>query len=320
MTVLVLARDVDPSADRLVEALGERGVPVFRTDLAAFPQALTLDARLDPNGWDGVLATKHRHVRLSEIRSIWYHHPSHFELSAAMSGPERRHAAAEARCGLAGVLSSLDVLWVNYPARESDALKPRQLHVARQCGLRVPDSLVTNKPDGVREFAHSIGGALAGKTLAGALLVESGRLQIAYTRRIEPSELGDLAGVDTTLHLFQPFLQKLFEARITVVGEKVFGAAIHASSDNARVDFRADYDSLDYQHIEPPESVITGVLAFMKTFGMSFGAFDFAVTPDQGWIMFECNPCGAYGWLEDALELPITSALADLLVKGATSW
>ena len=45
MTVLVLARDVDPSADRLVEALGERGVPVFRTDLAAFPQALTLDAR-----------------------------------------------------------------------------------------------------------------------------------------------------------------------------------------------------------------------------------------------------------------------------------
>lgn len=320
MTVLVLARDVDPSADRLVEALGERGVPVFRTDLAAFPQALTLDVRLGANGWDGVLATEHRQVRLSEIRSIWYRHPSHFELPDGMSGPERRHAAAEARCGLAGVLSSLDVLWVNYPARESDALKPRQLHVARRCGLRVPNSLVTNKPDGVREFAESIGGALAGKTLAAALLVESGRLQIAYTRRIEPSELDDLAGVDTTLHLFQPFLAKLFEARVTVVGEKVFGAAIHANSDNAKVDFRADYDSLDYRHVEPPESTTIGMLAFMKTFGLSFGAFDFAVTPDQEWIMFECNPFGAYGWLEDALGLPITSALADLLAKGATPW
>lgn len=318
MTVLVLARDLDSSADRMVETLGQRGIPVFRTDLTAFPQALTLDAQLGPQGWDGVLATAHREVRLSEIRSIWYRHPSHFELPEGMSGPERRHAAAPARCGLAGVLSSLDVLWVNYPARESDALKPRQLHVARRCGLRVPDSLVTNKPDGVREFARCVDGALAGKTLAAALLVESGRLQMAYTRRIDPGELDDLAGVSTSLHLFQPFLTKAWEARVTVVGDRVFGAAIHADSDAAAVDWRADYDSLGYSVVEPPESVTDGMLAFMKTFGLSFGAFDFAVTPNKEWIMFECNPFGAYGWLEDALNLPITSALADLLAGGAT--
>ncbi len=207
MTVLILARDLDPSADRVVEALGERGVPVFRTDLAAFPQALTLDARLGKDGWDGVLATEHRQVRLREIRSVWYRHPSHFVLPEGMSSPERRHAAAEARCGLAGVLSSLDVLWVNYPAREADALKPRQLHVARRWGLGVPDSVVTNRPAGVRDFARNVNGALAGKTLAAALLVESGRLQMAYTRRIETAELDDLTGVDTTLHFFQPFTE-----------------------------------------------------------------------------------------------------------------
>lgn len=323
MTVLVLARDLDPSADRVVKALGERGVPVFRTDLAAFPQALTLDARLGEHGWDGILATEHRQVRLREIRSVWYRQPSHFVLPEGMSGPERRHAAAEARCGLAGVLSSLDVLWVNYPARESDALKPRQLHVARRCGLSVPDSVVTNRPAGVRDFARNVNGALAGKTLAGktlaaALVVESGRLQMAYTRRIEPTELDDLAGVDTTLHFFQPFLPKAWECRATVVGDRVFAAAIHAGSGAARVDWRADYDSLHYTVVEPPEPVTAGMLAFMKTFGLSFGAFDFAVTPDKEWIMLECNPFGAYGWLEEALDLPITSALADLLAHGTT--
>lgn len=318
MTVLILARDLDSSTDRMVEALSERGVPVFRTDLAAFPQALTLDARLGPNGWDGVLATDHREVRLSNIRSVWYRHPSHFVLPEGMSGPELRHATAEARCGLAGVLSSLEVLWVNYPARESDALKPRQLHVARRCGLRVPDSLVTNKPESVRDFARSVDGALAGKTLAASLLVESGRLQMAYTRRIQPTELDDLAGVNTTLHLFQPFLTKSWEARVTVVGDRVFAAAIHAGSDAAAVDWRADYDSLDYSVVEPPELVTAGMLAFMKNFGLSFGAFDFAVTPDEEWIMLECNPFGAFGWLEDALDMPITAALADLLANGAT--
>ncbi|MGH3826607.1 MAG: ATP-grasp ribosomal peptide maturase, partial [Pseudonocardiaceae bacterium] len=220
--------------------------------------------------------------------------------------------------GLGGVLSSLDVLWVNRPSCESDATKPRQLDAARKVGLRCPASLVTNKPDGVRDFATAIDGPLAAKTLAAAALVESGRLQIAYTQRIEPAELGDLAGVEVTAHLFQRFIQpKAFEARVTVVGDRVFAAAIHANSDAARVDWRADYDALDYAAVDPPEAVTTGMLAFLAMFGLSFGAFDFVVTPDQEWIMLECNPAGAYGWLERALELPITSALADLLVNGA---
>jgi len=317
VTVLILARDLDPQVDRLVEELTGRDVPVFRTDLVAFPHALTLDARLGPDGWDGVLATPYREVQLGDIRSVWYRHPSHFELPEGMSGPERRHATAEARCGLAGVLSSLDVLWVNYPARESDALKPRQLHVARRCGLAVPDSQVTNNPTSVREFAAAMDGPLASKALAAAMLVESGQLQTAYTRRVEPAELDDLAGVDVTLHFFQRFLPKAFEARITVVGEQVFGAAIYAGSDAARVDWRSDYQALDYAVVEPPETVVAGMLRFMRYFGLSFGAFDFTITPDQEWVMLECNPFGAYGWLEDALELPITSALADLLTTGA---
>jgi hypothetical protein len=53
MTVLVLARDVDPQVDLVVEELTLRGVPVFRTDLVTFPQSLTLDSRLGPDGWDG---------------------------------------------------------------------------------------------------------------------------------------------------------------------------------------------------------------------------------------------------------------------------
>lgn len=198
MTVLILAREIEPQVDRVVAELTRRDVPVFRTDLAAFPQRLTLNARLGANGWRGTLATERRSVRLADIRSIWYRHPSHFELAEGMSRPELRHAAVEARVGVSGVLSSLDVLWVNYPSREADALKPRQLDVARRCGLRIPETRVTNTPAGVREFAAEIGGPLAGKNLTAASLIESGRVQTAYTRRLEPADLMDLSGVDKT--------------------------------------------------------------------------------------------------------------------------
>ncbi|MGH3621262.1 MAG: hypothetical protein ACRDQ5_05650 [Sciscionella sp.] len=163
-----------------------------------------------------------------------------------------------------------------------------------------------------------IDGPLAGKNLSAASLVESGRLHTAYTRRLEPAELADLAGVETTAHLFQRFIEdKACEVRATVVGDRVFAAAIHAGSPAARIDFRADYSSLDYTTIEPPAPVRDGMIAFMRAFELSFGAFDFAVTPAGEWIMFECNPFGQFGWLEDALGLPITSALADLLESGA---
>lgn len=167
------------------------------------------------------------------------------------------------------MLSELDALWVNHPSRESDATKPRQLNAARKSGLSYPDSQVTNKPDGVRDFAATVGGSLAAKTLAAAALVESGHVQIAYTRRVEATELDDLAGVETSAHLFQPFLPKTFETRVTVVGNRVFGAAIHAKSDSARVDWRADYDALEYTVIEPPKLVTAGMMAFLQHFDLS---------------------------------------------------
>ena len=73
MTVLILGRDLDPSVDRLVEALGEREVPVFRTDLAAFPKALTLDARLCRRGWARAAGTgcwPHRIARCGCVTSV----------------------------------------------------------------------------------------------------------------------------------------------------------------------------------------------------------------------------------------------------------
>ena len=320
MTVLILAREIEPQVDRVVEELTGRGVPVFRTDLAAFPQRLTLEARMEPDGWAGTLATAHREVKLGDIRSIWYRHPSHFDIVDGMSRPERRLAAAEARVGIAGVLCSLDVLWVNYPSREADALKPRQLDVARRCGLCVPQSLITNRAGAVRDFAAAVDGPLAGKNLSAASLVEAGHIQTAYTRRLEPDDLTDLSGVETTAHLFQEFTDdKAFEVRVTVVGERVFAAAIHAHSEPARIDFRTDYANLTYSVVEPPEPVLNGMREFLRTFDLSFGAFDFAVTSAEDWVLYECNPFGQYGWLEDALDLPITAAIADLLEAGATS-
>jgi hypothetical protein len=99
-------------------------------------------------------------------------------------------------------------------------------------------------------------------------------------------------------------------------GDRMFTAAIHAQSADAYVDWRNDYAALAYQRIEPPPAVAAGIREYRDQFGLVYGAFDFVIRPDDEWVFLECNAGGQYGWIEDAIEAPITEALADLLEKG----
>lgn len=317
MTVLVLAEDCDTTVDRVVDELNARDVPVFRCDTGWFPQRLVMDARVAGPRWAGTLRAGDREVELLGLRSVWYRRPTAFALPDGMTGPERRHAFMEAKYGLGGVLTSLPVLWCNHPGREADAnYKPRQLVTARSGGLEVPASLVTNSADAVRSFARHVGGHLVTKPLGSMYVFEDGRRKVAPTTLFGPGDLADLTGVELTAHLFQEWVDKRYEVRLTVVGERLFPVAIHAGSEAARIDWRTDYPSLRYSVIELPPAVEKGVRAYLAAFGMTFGTFDFAVTPDDRWVFFECNTQGQFGWIEAATGLPISIALADLLEKG----
>jgi len=159
MMILVLTEQFDPTADRVIDILNDRGVPVFRTDTAEFPQRLALTASLTGNGrWTGPLATAHRDVDLADIGSVWYRRPTTFDLPAGLSEPEARVAAAEARLGLCGCWAHWPRCGSTHPGAEADAAyKPAQLAVAARCGLTVPATLVTNDPDAVRLFAKRLG-------------------------------------------------------------------------------------------------------------------------------------------------------------------
>jgi glutathione synthase/RimK-type ligase-like ATP-grasp enzyme len=129
---------------------------------------------------------------------------------------------------------------------------------------------------------------------------------------IDPEQLS------TTAHLIQEWIPKDYEVRVTMVGRTPFAAAIFAGSDAARVDWRADYPSLTYKQIEPPPEVTAGMIRYLRTLGLNYGAFDFIVEPDGSWRALECNPAGQWLWLEHQVGLPIAAALAKLLAEGGT--
>lgn len=319
MTVLVLAEEIDGSADRIIHRLSAMAVPVLRVDTGWFPHSLSLTGELAADRWTGMLTTPHHRVALTEVRSVWYRSPTAFRFSDQLTPAERGHADREAKLGLGGILATLPALWVNHPSQEADAgYKPRQLAAARACGLATPQTLVTNDPDAVRAFARRCDRVVT--KVFGANIIDdhdAGR-KIAHTRLLDETDLGDLTGVDATAHLFQEWIgDKKHEARVVVVGSECFAAAIHAGSDAAYIDWRSDYDSLTYSIIDIPSAVARSIRAYMSVFRLNYAAFDFIVTGNTEWIFLEANPGGQFGFIEGNTGLPISHALATLLARGA---
>ena len=317
-TVLVLTCADDPTADAVLDALRHRGAPTARMDLGDFPTVLRLSATTADRGWAGRLGSGRTGVDLSEVRSVYYRRPTRFRLPEGLSPPDQAFAALEARHGLGGLLATLPALWVNDPVKTATAeYKPLQLATAARSGLRSPRTLLSNHlPDAVA-FAAEVGGQVVCKQLSTMVFTGDDEvMRMTYTTRVDPADI-DPAGFAATVHQLQEWVPKAFEARVTVVGRTPYGVAIHAGSDAARVDWRADYDALTYRPVDVPPAVTAGLGRFMDALGLYFGAFDFVITPDDEWIMLEVNPAGQWLWLEHEAGVPIAAALANLLADGA---
>jgi ATP-grasp ribosomal peptide maturase len=313
--VLVVAEQLDPTADLVVQALTERGVPVLRFDLAEFPQAVGLAAehQAEAPGWTGTLVRRERAVPLSDVRAVYYRRPGLPLISPDVAGIYREWALSQALVGMVQVLASLPVEWMHHPdVYRSSAHKPGQLVTATSVGLRVPRSFLGNDLAAAQRWAQAIGGPLASKPIAAASLQlpESPPTMIP-TRRIEVSELDE--SLELTAHYLQEWIPKDHEIRLTVVGRQMFPVAIHANSDQAKADWRSDYDALEYEPVPIPDDIAEGVRRFMACYRLNYGAFDFAVLPNGQWIFYECNPAGQWQFIAKATGLPIAEAHASLL-------
>ena len=56
----------------------------------------------------------------------------------------------------------------------------------------------------------------------------------------------------------------------------------------------------------------------MKDLGLCFGAIDMILTPKNEYVFLEVNPNGQWGWIEELTRVPISSAVANLLIKAGS--
>jgi glutathione synthase/RimK-type ligase-like ATP-grasp enzyme len=323
--ILILTSDEDTHADRVQAELARRGAEVARFDPAWFPRAATLALAVGDDGAaGGTLAYRDRVIDLERVRTVWRRRPG-------------RPRSAELRAGAAAAelveresAAVLADLWELLPARHvpgsPDAIahaehKARQLRLAGRLGFELPATLVTNDPDAFLDFHRAQRGGVISKRAAPSqrLAGAGGETLVRYTELVRPRDLAHVEDLRLCPLLVQPYVAKRLELRVTVVGDRVFAAAIHSqASHHTRHDWRR-YDDARTP-ITPfalPAEVAERCRALTRELGLCYGAIDLVLTPDDRFVFLEINPNGQYLWIELATDLPIGDAVADLLLEAS---
>jgi glutathione synthase/RimK-type ligase-like ATP-grasp enzyme len=308
--LLIVTNREDRTSDWLVAELHRRGAPFARFNTEDYPRKTAL--RWTPTG--GHLRLPTVEVDLRDVTAVWYRRPVPPVEDPELDAGRNTWAIAESREALEGVWRSLDCLWVNHPdANAAASSKPAQLKLANELGLNVPPTLVTNDPNEARAFVGLQDGAVVKPLRSGRIDVE-GDEHLFFTSRITPDDDIPWDRMGREPYLFQRFIAKTADIRLTIIGDDAFAVRIDSQRDpDTRTDFRrSDPTRLPHKATTLPPDVERACVALVHGSGCQFGAIDLAETDDGYWF-FENNPNGQWAWIEQLTGLPLRRSLADLL-------
>jgi glutathione synthase/RimK-type ligase-like ATP-grasp enzyme len=331
--VLIITSEFDPHADVAVQRLTQRGVQVVRWHTADFPAESGASFWInDSQDIDGVLDTGHRHVKLSEVRSVWYRRPLPPSLPETFDPFWVDFATAQANHFSYGLWHSLQCFWISSPAAIRVAeLKINQLTQAKRLGFVIPHTLITNDVDEARSFCqlHSRGSVVYKPLRVPPVVTVIGDVDgpecdhtvpMLYTTPLHEEHLANLDSIKWAPGIFQEYVPKAFELRITVVAGRIFPVAIHSQDHPQTIHDWRRYpdDPRAVSHVPHalPSALDTRIRLLIDTLGLNFGAIDMIVRPDGEYVFLEINPNGQFLWIEDLTGLPIMESLVQALVDA----
>jgi glutathione synthase/RimK-type ligase-like ATP-grasp enzyme len=332
--IVIVTQKADMHTDDMIRKLYELRHDPVRLNTDDIPLNTILNFRLDGTDRRGgiKILNSRREINIRDIRSIWWRRPGAYGLPPELSEREREFAQEEINQVLRGLLPT-DCYWVSYPEHIRQARwKIGQLERAVQHGFEAPRTLITTDPDEARAFYDTCRGKMIFKVLSdsclgGQQVAETHSDQVApepretLTTMITEAELEQLDCVRLVPCLFQEYIPKRVELRVTIIGDEIFAAEIDSQSDiNTTVDFRNDALGIPYRKATLPVEVAERCMALARSYHLNFSAMDLILTPDGRYVFLESNPNGQFMWVEKLVpELEMTAALAACLIRGANS-
>lgn len=256
-------------------------------------------------------------INQDAVGAAWFRKADYFNLNL-QDEAKQFYLEAEARELQRGIFAALpDRYWLSAPSKvERGKDKLMQLRLAQKVGFDIPTTVVSNNWEEIRRVLPPL---LIMKTSRGRLY-ENNRQKGVFAAILNDNNLNDMRQTRPFPGIFQSYIPKAREWRVTVVGEEVFSAAVYTTT-KAKDDYRKWMltDNVEFRKERLPDEAGRKCVQLLKDMELAFGAFDL-IEDERGKITFlEVNPNGQFLWLEEGLGLPISQAIASRLVDIANN-
>lgn len=315
--VLVVTRVKDATADYVLRRMTDRNIPCLRLNAEDF--GMTEIVLRFPNIRDSTLSIGGMRIPIGNIRGVWLRRLVKPKACQIQELEARAFAESELDFALRWFIDLLN----NYcPVIdcETKVLEGRnkfdQLAIAETFGLHIPATLVTNDPAAAKFFIEQHKTAVI-KSVAGYGHQVEGGFYTVYTNIVTKDILDRFESIRTAPICLQEYIEKEFELRITIVGQRVFGCRIDSqNTQKTQIDWRR-YDSATlYSVYNVDQELSSQLVAIMKHYGIRFASFDLIVTPNGKTVFLEMNPATQFLWIEELTGMPIADAIIDeILVR-----
>jgi glutathione synthase/RimK-type ligase-like ATP-grasp enzyme len=181
----------------------------------------------------------------------------------------------------------------------SNASKPYQAQLIACHGFRVPETLVTNDPDAVRDFLHRCG-RLVYKSISGTRSI------------VRTLDSGDDPRLDLLRHCpvqFQEFVEGV-DVRVHTVGRDLFATEISSAATDYRYARKQVGSAAELSAVELSDDVRARCLALSEALRLPLSGIDLRIAPDDEVYCFEVNPSPGYSYYESNTGQPISRAIA----------
>lgn len=195
--------------------------------------------------------------------------------------------------------------------------KPKTLEIAKKCGFEIPNTLITNSYDSLKEFFYANRNKIICKPLFESIMYFSKKKKVwimEYTNLIEDINL--IPTVFAT-SLFQQYIEKEYELRIVYLSGEVYAMCIFSQdNDKTKIDFR-NYDLKRPNRMVPylvDNKLKEKIKILMNEISLNMGSIDLLKSINGEIYFLEINPIGQYGFVSDSCNYGLDKKIAEFLV------
>jgi glutathione synthase/RimK-type ligase-like ATP-grasp enzyme len=307
--ILIITHKEDYTVDFLINKLNEENVSYLRLnceDLFNEPSFSILESENFLPNFEG----------FGEITSVWFRRtqiPALDDLDVT----QRLYFIKEFDALLENIYCTLlNRRWLSNPFSIKKAEnKLLQLSLAKGLGFKVPKTLVTNSKDKIKSFFFSNNKTIIKPIYSG--YVPNGKdVSLFYTSILSEKHISEIDRFDLTPCIFQEYIEKDYELRITVVNDIVFASKVESQkNENSKIDWRRE--RLTFTKQEIPGDLRDKCVNLCKSLDLKFGAIDIIKNKNGDYTFLEINPNGQWAWIEMETDLKISKAIINYLTFKA---